>query len=105
MVLSATATASARPVAAAGRALPIDVSGLSRPALPSAVPDVAAGGQSGDWAAQSGVLKDALERGEGRVEFVELTHQYFHLSSWLASPDLATGEDDLADNLAVRGCP
>ena len=33
------------------------------------------------WAAQSGVLKDALERGEGRVELVELTHQYFHLSS------------------------
>jgi hypothetical protein len=33
------------------------------------------------WAAQSGVLKDALERGEGRVEFVKLTHQYCHLSS------------------------
>jgi hypothetical protein len=33
------------------------------------------------WAAQSGVLKDALERGEGRVEFVTLTHQYCHLSS------------------------
>ncbi len=32
------------------------------------------------WAAQSGVLKDALERGEGRVEFVRLTRQYFHLS-------------------------
>jgi hypothetical protein len=33
------------------------------------------------WAAQSCVLKDALERGDGRVEFVKLTHQYFHLSS------------------------
>ena len=33
------------------------------------------------WAAQSGVLKDALERGEGRVEFVKLTRQYCHLSS------------------------
>ena len=33
------------------------------------------------WAAQSATLKDALERGEGRVEFVKLTHQYCHLSS------------------------
>ena len=33
------------------------------------------------WAAQSGVLKDALERGAGRVEFVTLTHQYCHLSA------------------------
>jgi hypothetical protein len=40
--------------------------------------------QEGDpviWAAQSGVLKDALERQEGRVEFVQLSHQYLHLSS------------------------
>jgi hypothetical protein len=33
------------------------------------------------WAAQSGGLRDALQRGEGRVEFVKLTHQYCHLSS------------------------
>lgn len=33
------------------------------------------------WAAQSGVLKDALERQDGRVEFVQLSHQYLHLSS------------------------
>ena len=33
------------------------------------------------WAAQSFALRDALQRGEGRVEFVKLTHQYFHLSS------------------------
>jgi hypothetical protein len=40
--------------------------------------------QEGDAAisaAQSFVLRDALQRGEGRVEFVKLTHQYFHLSS------------------------
>jgi hypothetical protein len=40
--------------------------------------------QDGDaaiWAAQSFVLRDALQRGEGRVEFVKLTRQYFHLSS------------------------
>ena len=40
--------------------------------------------QEGDaavWAAQSVVLRDALQRGEGRVEFIKLTHQYFHLSS------------------------
>lgn len=33
------------------------------------------------WSAQSVALKDALQRGEGRVEFVRLTHQYCHLSS------------------------
>jgi hypothetical protein len=33
------------------------------------------------WAAQSVGLRDALQRGEGRVEFVKLTHQYCHLSS------------------------
>ena len=33
------------------------------------------------WAAQSYGLRDALQRGEGRVEFVKLTHQYCHLSS------------------------
>jgi hypothetical protein len=38
-------------------------------------------GDSVIWAAQSGVLKDALERQEGRVEFVHLSHQYLHLSS------------------------
>src|SRR5207249_4052973 len=40
--------------------------------------------QDGDTAisaAQSFILRDALERGEGRVEFVNLTRQYFHLSS------------------------
>jgi hypothetical protein len=39
------------------------------------------GGDSAIWAAGSFVLRDALERGEGRVEFVKLTHQYCHLSS------------------------
>ncbi len=40
--------------------------------------------QQGDAAisgAQSVGLRDALQRGEGRVEFVKLTHQYCHLSS------------------------
>lgn len=40
--------------------------------------------RDGDWAivaAQSFCLRDALQRGEGRVEFVRLTRQYFHLSS------------------------
>ena len=40
--------------------------------------------QEGDAAisaAQSFILRDALQRGEGRVEFVKLTHQYCHLSS------------------------
>jgi hypothetical protein len=33
------------------------------------------------WAAQSHTLRDALARQEGRVEFVRLAHQYFHLAS------------------------
>jgi len=33
------------------------------------------------WATKSHVLRDALERQEGRVEFVQLSHQYMHLSS------------------------
>jgi hypothetical protein len=40
--------------------------------------------QHGDAAisgAQSVGLRDALERGQGRVEFVKLTHQYCHLAS------------------------
>ena len=40
--------------------------------------------QEGDpviWAAQSSTLKDALERQDGRVEFVQLPHQYLHLAS------------------------
>jgi hypothetical protein len=40
--------------------------------------------QHGDpaiWSAQSAVLRDALERQTGRVEFVRLSHQYLHLSS------------------------
>ena len=32
------------------------------------------------WAAQSAVLRDALQRGAGRVEFVRLTRQYLHLA-------------------------
>ncbi len=33
------------------------------------------------WAAKYGGLKDALERGDGHVEFIKLTRQYFHLAS------------------------
>jgi hypothetical protein len=33
------------------------------------------------WSARSGALRDALQRGDGRVEFVPLTRQYCHLSS------------------------
>jgi hypothetical protein len=38
-------------------------------------------GDSVVWATTSHVLRDALERQEGRVEFVQLSHQYMHLSS------------------------
>jgi hypothetical protein len=38
-------------------------------------------GDSVLWATTSSVLRDALERQEGRVEFVRLSHQYMHLSS------------------------
>ncbi len=33
------------------------------------------------WAAQSHTLQDALARGNGRIEFVELSHQYLQLTS------------------------
>ena len=38
-------------------------------------------GDSAVWEAQSGRLRDMLQSGQGRVEFVKLTHQYCHLSS------------------------
>lgn len=38
-------------------------------------------GNTAIWAAQSHILRDALARQEGRVEFVRLAHQYFHLAS------------------------
>src|SRR5688500_18629888 len=38
-------------------------------------------GDSVVWATTSHVLRDALERKEGRVEFLQLSHQYMHLSS------------------------
>ena len=40
--------------------------------------------QRGDaviWAAQSPTLRDALDLKDGRVEFIQLAHQYLHLSS------------------------
>ncbi len=38
-------------------------------------------GDSVVWATTSHVLRDALERKEGRVELIQLSHQYMHLSS------------------------
>jgi hypothetical protein len=38
-------------------------------------------GNTAVWTAQSHTLRDALTRQEGRVEFVRLAHQYFHLAS------------------------
>ena len=38
-------------------------------------------GNTAGWTAQSHTLRDALTRQEGRVEFVRLGHQYFHLAS------------------------
>jgi hypothetical protein len=37
-------------------------------------------GLSALWSAQSTTLSDQLQRGEGRVEFVELSHQYLQLT-------------------------
>ena len=39
------------------------------------------------WSAQSIAHRDQLQRGEGRVELAELSHQYLQLTPWLASPD------------------
>jgi hypothetical protein len=38
-------------------------------------------GNAALWAAQSHSLRDALARGNGRIEFVELSHQYLQLTS------------------------
>lgn len=38
-------------------------------------------GDTAIWNAQSPVLRDALEVQKGRVEFVQLSHQYLHLAS------------------------
>ena len=38
-------------------------------------------GNAALWAAQSHTLRDALTRGDGRIEFVELSHQYLQLTS------------------------
>jgi hypothetical protein len=38
-------------------------------------------GNSALWAAQSHILRDALTRGNGRIEFVELSRQYLQLTS------------------------
>jgi hypothetical protein len=49
------------------------------------------------WMAEGTVLSDAVERELGRVECVELSRQYLHLSPWLTSPDPTTAEDDMGD--------
>ena len=57
------------------------------------------------WAAQSGGLRDALQRGEGRVEFVKLTRQLpCHLSSLVGVACLWASHPALRD-AGVRGHP
>jgi hypothetical protein len=38
------------------------------------------------WAMQGSILRDQLQRGEGRVEFAELRHQYLQLTPLVGAP-------------------
>jgi hypothetical protein len=52
------------------------------------------------WAQQSPTLRDELQRGRGRVEFAELTHQYLQLTPLVGmSSGVETGLRE-GDNLA-----
>ena len=42
------------------------------------------------WMAGSPIVADAIDRELGRVECVELSRQYLHLSPWLTSPDITS---------------
>jgi hypothetical protein len=53
------------------------------------------------WAMQSPTLRDQLQRGEGRVEFAELRHQYLQLTPLVGSPSGVEKSLPEGDNLAT----
>ena len=53
------------------------------------------------WTMQSTVLRDQLQRGEGRIEFAELRHQYLQLTPFVGRADAAENGLHEGDNLAT----
>jgi hypothetical protein len=53
------------------------------------------------WAMQSPTLRDQLQRGQGRVEFAELPHQYLQLTPFVGVPGRVENELREGDNLAT----
>jgi hypothetical protein len=57
------------------------------------------------WIAGSHTTADALKLDHGRVECVELSRQYLHLSPLIDVDLTATAGDDLGDDLGKAGRP
>jgi hypothetical protein len=53
------------------------------------------------WAMQGTTLRDQIQRGEGRVEFAELRHQYLQLTPLVGVPGGAGNALREGDNLAA----
>jgi hypothetical protein len=53
------------------------------------------------WTMQSSVLQDQLQRGEGRIEFAELRHQYLQLTPLVGTPGGVEKGLREGDNLAT----
>jgi hypothetical protein len=53
------------------------------------------------WAMQGPTLRDQLQRGEGRIEFAELPHQYLQLTPLVGVPGGVEQRLQEADNLAT----
>jgi hypothetical protein len=51
------------------------------------------------WAAQSILVRDQLQRGDGRIEFVELPHQYLQLTPLIGTASGAEKAQEAVDNL------
>jgi hypothetical protein len=53
------------------------------------------------WTMQSTVLRDQLQRGEGRIEFAELRHQYLQLTPYVGRADAVENGRHEGDNLTI----
>ena len=53
------------------------------------------------WAMQGATLRDQLQRGEGRVEFAELPHQYLQLTPLVGASERVEKSLHEGDNLAI----
>src|SRR5262249_15031324 len=53
------------------------------------------------WAVQTPFLKERLQRGDGRIEFAELPHQYLQLTPLVGRTDGVDLADSSGDDLAT----